>query len=157
MAGQPSKLTPQITDQIRALLLAGNFVETVASFVGIHRDTFYEWIRRGERGWQVDIEPVNYVEFSDTIKKAMSQAEVLSLNDIRQRTDNWQAQAWFLERRHPDKWGNRQKQTNVNVNMDLSELSEEDLEKLSRGEDVDFAAIARKGRTRTQTPADTNG
>lgn len=109
MAGQPSKLTPELQKEIVTLLTGGNFVETVCDYVGIHRDTFYEWMRRGERGWQIDLEPVDYVQFSDAVKKAMSQVEITTVATLRSGPLNWQAKAWWLERRHPDKWGNRQK------------------------------------------------
>lgn len=109
MRGRPSKLTPEIQAKIVQLLAAGNFVETVCDHVGLHKDTFYEWIKRGERGWAKDKKPVNYVDFSDAVKKAIAQVEMLTVNDVRQGVFNWQSRAWWLERRHPDKWGNRQK------------------------------------------------
>ncbi len=105
---RPSKLTPEIQRQICDFLLAGNFAQTVCDFVGIHVDTYHEWLNRGERGWKVDIDG-GYVEFSEAVKKAISQVEVLTVNDLRKGPQNWQAKAWWLERRHPDKWGNRQK------------------------------------------------
>lgn len=114
--GRPSKLTPELQKQICDLLTAGNFLETVCDFVGIDKTTAYEWIARGERGWQIDIGDgkegsVNYVEFSHAVKKAMSQVEITTVNDVRRGVDNWQSRAWWLERRHPDKWGNRGKST----------------------------------------------
>lgn len=105
---RPSKLTPELTDDIVQLLLAGNFVETTCDYVGISKETFYEWLRRGERAWQTDIDPVNYVEFSDAVKKAIAQVETLSVAKLRGGILNWQSLAWWLERRHPDRWGNRQ-------------------------------------------------
>jgi len=109
MAGRPSKLTPELQAEIVKLLSEGNFVETVCDYVGLSKNTFYDWVRRGERGWQSDIEPVNFVEFSDAIKKAMAEVEKSTLIELRAGPLNWQAKAWWLERRHPDKWGNRQK------------------------------------------------
>lgn len=109
MIGRPSKLTPALQNEIVKLLSEGNFVETVCDYVGLHKDTFYEWQRRGERAWQVDIEPVNYVAFSDAVKKAIAEVEKDTITDLRAGPLNWQAKAWWLERRHPDKWGNRQK------------------------------------------------
>ncbi len=108
--GRPSKLTEELTTQICDLLRDGNFVETVCDFVGINKTTIYEWIARGERGWKADVEG-GYVEFTNVVKKAMSQVEFDTLKDLRQGVDNWQARAWWLERRHPDKWGNRGKST----------------------------------------------
>lgn len=105
---RPTKLTAILQKDIVDLLLAGNFVETVCDYVGISRETFYDWLKRGERGHKKDIDG-GYVEFSDTIKKAIAQVEILTIADLRVGPQNWQAKAWWLERRHPDKWGNRQK------------------------------------------------
>lgn len=107
-AGRPSKLTPELQKDICNYLLAGNFVETVCDLVGISKETFYAWVKRGERGWKSDRDG-GYVEFSDAIKRAVAQVEVLTVNDLRKGPQNWQAKAWWLERRHPDKWGNRGK------------------------------------------------
>jgi len=75
---------------------------------GIHKDTFYDWLHRGERGWETDIKG-GYVEFSDAVKKAVAIVETLTVADLRKGPQNWQSKAWWLERRHPDRWGNRQK------------------------------------------------
>lgn len=107
-AGRPSKLTSELQKQICDFLVAGNFAETVCDFVGIDKTTYYEWLKRGERGWQIDIEG-GYVEFSHAVKKAVAQVEMTTVHGLRKRPYNWQADAWWLERRHPDRWGNRQK------------------------------------------------
>lgn len=103
--GRPTKLTPEMQQQIVALLRNGNYVETVCDYVGISKETFYDWLRRGEVGGQRN---TIYVEFSDAAKKAISAAETIALSEIRTGVDNWQSRAWFLERRHRDRWGNKQ-------------------------------------------------
>lgn len=110
MAGRPTKLTQELQKQICDLLAAGNFAETVCDYVGIAKPTFYDWIKRGERGWRSDING-GYVEFSNAVKKSMGQVEINTVKEVRRGVDNWQSRAWWLERRHPDKWGNRGKQT----------------------------------------------
>lgn len=129
---RPTKLTPELQKQICDLLEAGNFVETVCDFVGIHKDTFYEWVNRGERGWKADMDG-GYVGFSDAVKKAISTVEMDTLTDLRRGPLNWQAKAWWLERRHPDKWGNRQKVVHSGPNdgpietKDVTNLTDEQL------------------------------
>jgi len=113
VGGRYSKLTPEITNQIAEILGAGNWIGTACDKVDITRECFYEWIRRGERAWDVDREPVNYVEFATRIKAVMAQVEIDSVEELRSAPERWQAVAWWLERRHPDRWGNRQK---VDVN-----------------------------------------
>jgi transposase len=107
-AGRPTKLTSDLTKQIAKLLTDGNYVETVCDYVGLSRSTFYEWLERGENaeaGTDQD-----FVEFSDTIKKAIASVEMDTVKAVRRGPTNWQSKAWWLERRHPDKWGNRGKQ-----------------------------------------------
>lgn len=145
MAGRPTKLTPELQNQICAFLMAGNFVETVCDFVGISKETFYEWIRRGNRGWEKDIEG-GYVAFSDAVKKAVAQVEMATVHELRQGPMNWQSKAWWLERRHPDKWGNRSKNTQLNLNVDLTTLPDEVIDRLARGEDIDLATVTSESR-----------
>lgn len=135
---RPSKLTPELQKQICVQLKAGNFVETVCDYVGINKTTFYEWIDRGERGWKADIDG-GYVEFSNAVKKAISEVEMQTVKDLRGGPMNWQAKAWWLERRHPDKWGNRQKHIHSGPDdgpiehRHVSELSDEELATIASG------------------------
>jgi len=103
MAGRPTKLNHQIADEIVKLLRAGNYVETACNYVGLHKDTFYHWMKRGERANRQD-RAGGFVEFSDAIKKAMAHAEVRALLAIQKGGLGWQGSAWFLERRHRDRW-----------------------------------------------------
>lgn len=106
--GRSIKLTPELQDQICRLLAAGNYIETVCDLVGIHESTFYNWMKRGERGWKQD-QDAGFLEFFKAVKKARAQAEVMSLAHIRKAglDGQWQADAWFLERSFPDRWGRR--------------------------------------------------
>lgn len=47
-----------------------------------------------------------FSEFSEAVKKAASEAEVRNVLTIRDASaKTWQAAAWWLERRYPEKWG----------------------------------------------------
>lgn len=130
---RPTKLTPELQKQICDLLAAGNFVETVCDYVGIDYKTFYNWLTWGERGYKDDVAR-GYAEFFHAVKKATSQVEVLTVHELRGRPDDWQALAWWLERRHPDKWGNRGKsqiEHSGKVEIDVSRLSDDELEALA--------------------------
>jgi hypothetical protein len=49
-----------------------------------------------------------YVEFSNAVEKAMAEAEVAGVNAIVvAAARHWQAAAWMLERKHPERWGRR--------------------------------------------------
>ena len=47
MAGRPTKLTKELTEEVAKYLRAGNYIETTAALVGINRDSIYEWLKRG--------------------------------------------------------------------------------------------------------------
>ena len=103
--GRPEKINAEIIEKIRTSILAGAYIETAAAFAGISRDTFYEWLKKGSAA-----ESGIYADFSDTIKKAMAEAElrdVLVIN--RAAATSWQAAAWKLERKYPSRWGQRAK------------------------------------------------
>lgn len=158
---RPIKLTPELQKQICDTLAAGNYVDAVCDYVGIGTSTFYDWMKRGERGWKKDIDD-GYVGFSDAVKKARSQSEIVSVSRIRRAAmgeqvvkrkvvtkpdgtqiveetitpPEWTADAWFLERSFPDRWGRRRVDvSSVNRNIDLSKLSIEQLDRISNGED----------------------
>ena len=115
MAGRPTKLTTELTEEIAKYLRAGNYIETTAALVGINRDSIYEWLKRGaaeqERLMKNPRARIRkreqiFVEFSDTVKKAQAQSEAMLVGLVGKAAEkNWTAAAWRLERKFPDKWG----------------------------------------------------
>lgn len=100
--GRPSKLTPELQERLVALIRAGNYVETAVLLVGLSKQTFYEWLRKGreqKRG--------KYAAFADAIERAAAEADERDLRRIDEAADKgiWQAAAWRLERRRPDQFG----------------------------------------------------
>ena len=100
--GRPTKLTPEVQDKIVNALRGGNYQETAAQFAGIDEATFYRWMERGAS----EDEGI-YCEFRKAVERAKSQAEVrdLALIDKAAQNGSWQAAAWKLERKFPQKWG----------------------------------------------------
>jgi len=47
MSGQPTKLTTFTAGRIINALRSCAYIETAAAFAGIHKDSFYEWLKRG--------------------------------------------------------------------------------------------------------------
>ena len=99
--GRPSKLTQKMQDEMVKLMQAGNYFETAAACVGVKADTARKWMLQGakqKRG--------KFYAFFIAIKEAEAFAEASALTRIRQAGARvWQADAWFLERRMPQKWG----------------------------------------------------
>lgn len=130
-AGRPTKLTPELQARMLALLRAGNYVETAAAACGLAKKTFYNWLQKGARA-----KGGEYHEFAAAVEKAMGEAEARDLLTIdkaaqgydvtvvketvsngvvidrevkNSRRFDWQAAAWRLERKFPDRWGRRER------------------------------------------------
>ena len=46
--GRPTKLTPELREEIVELLKAGNYIKTACAVVGINKTTFYQWLKKGK-------------------------------------------------------------------------------------------------------------
>jgi transposase len=101
--GRPTKLTPELTEKICSGLRSGLYLKDAADLAGIHPSQVNRWIARGsEEGSEGP-----HAAFRAAIKKAEAETQVATLEIIRQAAEggNWTAAAWYLERRHPEKWG----------------------------------------------------
>lgn len=109
--GRPSKLTSEVHELVVEMLQAGNFIETAAAAAGIDRDTIRQWLKRGARA-----KSGKFRRFRDDVVKAMAESEAglialvanaaIGSEGVR---GQWQAAAWLLERKFPEKYARRQK------------------------------------------------
>lgn len=97
-----SKLSPEMTTRIVEILREGNYANTACAIVGIHKDTYYEWLKKGAAG----TEP--YVDFFEAVECASAEAEREALKVVRSGVMGWQGSGWFLERRFPAKYALRE-------------------------------------------------
>lgn len=111
MAGRKTKLTKSLIEEASKLVKAGNYNETVCQYLGIHKSTWYKWLQAGE-----DAKSGLKREFFDSIKKAEAHAEMRNVEIIQRaayEAENdprlWTAAMAFLERKHPEKWGKKEK------------------------------------------------
>lgn len=117
--GRPSKLTADTQNELVKLIKAGNYLETAAAYVGLHPDTVREWLRRGRREAKG-----KHREFSVVIQRAEAFAESSALLRIRAAGQmSWQAEAWYLERKFPAKWGRWERVTHDTA-TDVDELKD---------------------------------
>lgn len=151
--GRPTKLTKDIQNRIVSVIQSGNYIETACAYVGINKSTFYDWLKRGAREKdRVEKNPrakvrkseKPFVDFSNAVEKALAHAEIRDVAIIgRAAEENWQAAAWRLERKFPDRWGRREKyalehtgkdggviETSHKQELDLSTLTDKELEQL---------------------------
>jgi len=107
-SGRPSKLTPKLQETICEFVAAGNYMSTACEAAGISRWTYLNWLHRAEE------EATNgggvYFNFLNAVKKAEADAEAERVARIRKAGEtNWLADMTHLERRHPDRWGKRER------------------------------------------------
>jgi transposase len=133
--GRPILLTPELHEEIIDNLRAGAYVETAAAAAGVNKTTFYEWLKRGARAKREDKWPKadqKFVDFSNAVKRAQADSEMRDLGLIGlAAATNWTAAAWRLERKHPERWGRRERH-DVNLTGTLGQYN------LTEEEEADF-------------------
>lgn len=107
-------LTPEVHERLVAAMRAGNYVETAAAYAGVSKQSVYNWLRIGARGEDEphpDPRTAACVAFAREARKAVAAAEIVDLARIDKAASKgaWQASAWRLERKFPEKWGRREK------------------------------------------------
>jgi hypothetical protein len=99
MAGRPTKLTPELADDLVVMLAAGMPVGRAAAAAGVPQRTLTRWLRAGLRQ-QVERARAEQVEAVE----ALPEARLVGLVTRAARGD-WAASAWWLERHYPERWG----------------------------------------------------
>jgi hypothetical protein len=93
-------LTPALTQKICSMIIAGAYDYAAAEACGISKDTFREWMARGE-GHDKDRESrTKFAAFAASIRLARSQARV-SAEVVVKKIDP----KWWLSRMHRDRPG----------------------------------------------------
>lgn len=119
--------THEIQQSICGHLETGHYVESACALAGISRQTFYRWMKRGR-----DIGDKPYDVFYEAVEKATAKAEDRALKFIIVASrDNWQANAWYLERRHPARWGRKPVEVSHTGQVDVS-VTTQSLDSLAR-------------------------
>ncbi len=169
--GRPTKFTPETRSKILLALGQGNTYEASALYGGVGYSIFREWMKRGEEETEGE-----FSEFFKAVKKAEAEAEIHSIARIRsaasgqrvliaetvrvtpegeQGTERnyqyappqWQADAWFLERRKPQDWARRERHdvSQTTVNIDWDTLTDDELQRIAAGEQP-AAVLADRGK-----------
>lgn len=128
-----TRLTTDIQKKIVAAVKQGNYFCTAFTAAGISKATFYRWMQQGEaeeegiyrdfrdsikkaegeseraaiariqqaaKGQRVRIQKIREVALSD--------GSIVPLKETIETIEySWQADAWYLERKFPDRWGKK--------------------------------------------------
>jgi hypothetical protein len=115
--GRKADLNPELEARVAQLLKAGNYFETTAVLVGKSKVTLYSWIRRGRKERRrLEADPrakerrseAPFLAFLNAVETAQAHAEVVDVAAISAGSRvSWQAAAWRLERKLPERWGRR--------------------------------------------------
>jgi hypothetical protein len=115
------RLTAQVAEQLLAALRAGAYVAQACEAAGISRRTFYEWWRAGAAD---DGEP-ELVALRESVEAAKAQGEVRQVAYIATAAQsNWQAAAWLLERRYPERWARASQRDRDAIVAEATEATE---------------------------------
>jgi hypothetical protein len=97
-------LTDELQKRICIYIADGNYAVTACAMAGISESVYYHWLQLGEKGGYKN---ARYVEFLESIKRAEAEAEARNLRVIQVEVQNrnWCAAAWYLERKHANRWG----------------------------------------------------
>jgi transposase len=150
--GRPPKYDSEIAGKVIEFIRHGNYVETAAAAAGLSKVTLYEWLKKGARSKDGE-----FREFLNAVEKAQAEAEardVLLISKAAQEC--WQAAAWRLERKFPDRWGRKDTLTVLQkIIKEVENLSDTDLlALLGYGDGVDDQEAGRTGVGRTPRPGD---
>lgn len=95
--GRPTKLTLEFIDQFAAEVQDGLPICYVCDLLGVTEVSYHNWMNQGKQDYEEDVESL-HAEFFSKIKKAYAQFVKQSKNDMKDKTKNWTAIAWWLER-----------------------------------------------------------
>jgi hypothetical protein len=100
--GRPTKLTPEAIAQLEQLVRAGTTIDVAAAAVGVNRATIYRWLAAGEKARKGTYTR----QLREAVERARAESESVLVARIGQAAakGSWQAAAWLLERRFPERW-----------------------------------------------------
>lgn len=185
-----SRINPEMIEEVVKLLQMGCYIDTASAMIGVHKNTFNGWIKRGAREldrrfrYEQDVESKKgkkrtpaerkldliekqhherlcekeqmFVDLQQAVAKAMAVSEINDLTIIgevakgghviesrtrvnddgeqttleRKTKPDWQAAAWRLERRNPNRWGRQRLDVHMDGEMELNVTSSDAKTKL---------------------------
>jgi transposase len=144
--GRQTKLTPAVQQAIITAIAGGVPYYQACLMADVKHSTATLWRERGENGHSQQGTHPLYIAFITQVKKAEAQDEARRLlrinqagqggtvisettttypdgrieHEVKRTSPQWQADAWHLERKYPDRYGRR---VQANVNLDIQALA----------------------------------
>lgn len=98
------KLTDDVIEKLCIAIKMGNYLDTACAYAGIAKSTFEKWMKLGEEGRG------KYAELYERVLEAEREAEWRIVEMwAKHLANDWRACRAFLERRFPERWGDRQR------------------------------------------------
>jgi len=118
--GRPNKLTKELQDKLCGYIAEGNYLDTACRLSGIDYATMRRWILQGEQDMSG-----KFFEFQEAVQQAEAVAEAERVRLILKagKYDDWKANAWYLERKYPERWG-RKERIDAHVTSEHTERKE---------------------------------
>lgn len=152
--GRRTKCTPEIIRKIAIMIANGSTAKEAALLAGISESVFYRWIKRGRKERirleelgiedddksEADMNELPYLELFEAVNTAIPLRKAILVERIRKAGEdsrNWTANAWLLERLHPDEFGRK-------TRLEITKVpwQEEVVEVIRQG--VSFELVAEK-------------
>ena len=112
--GRPPILTSEMIEEICDLVIRGKSIANAAKIRGVSESSIYRWLAIGRAPGAEDI----YLELAERMAEALEYSEFEALQTLRiasQDPKNWRVAAWILERRFPEKYGNKKEESEAPV------------------------------------------
>ena len=130
--GRPSAISKEIADNLFQELSRGVPIEHACTIVGLKRNTYYYWRKKGME--EDEDSDSLYRYFYDRTEEGVAMAVATRVENIRiAGKQNWQADAWWLERMAHEYFGRKQ---TIDAKVDAN-VKQADISKLFDNEIVD--------------------
>lgn len=111
-APKPRKLNPGMIQALSEVVSQGNYAVTACRLCEISEPTLYEWLKLALQDEEIGLTESEslYISLAKSLKRAEAEAELEMVKVIRDKAKvdrEWLPAMTFLERRHPDRWGRK--------------------------------------------------
>lgn len=147
----PRKLNQGMIDALSLSIAKGNYYVTACALNNISEFALYDWLKKSEvddKGGLTEEESI-YIRLAKSLKRAEAQAEAKLVEIIRESAEvkrEWLPAITFLERRHPERWGRKDRvQVEQHKRVEISVIVEHyPGEQITEGECVEVPLLENK-------------